>query len=121
MMRTTPADLAARGRIRSVLRGLLAVMSWGLTSGPAAAIVALPAAQTDHRPASESDRLLEEARRHESESLKMYRAGAYESALAEGQQALDIRQRVRGPDDAVVASSLNSLGLVYTARSEYAR
>jgi CHAT domain-containing protein/tetratricopeptide (TPR) repeat protein len=75
----------------------------------------------ERRAANEKDLLLYEARRRYSESMELYRAGWYDKAQPLGERALEIREKVLGSDHPEVAASLNQLGLIYTARSDYAR
>ena len=73
------------------------------------------------RAATERDQLLCEADGAFSESLRLSRSGAYEKAQALAERALELRERLLGPENAKVAASLNALGVVCAARNDYAR
>ncbi len=73
---------------------------------------------TDLRSATERDHLLYEALRLTSQSARLYKAGAYESAQPLTEHALKIREQVFGPSHPEVALSLNSLGLLCDAMSQ---
>ncbi|HEU4389880.1 MAG TPA: tetratricopeptide repeat protein, partial [Blastocatellia bacterium] len=71
------------------------------------------------RASTEQDRSLQEARRSQQESLALRRAGKYAEALVPGQRALEILERVKGPDDADVGSALANLGEAYRLKGDY--
>jgi CHAT domain-containing protein/Tfp pilus assembly protein PilF len=69
----------------------------------------------------EQDRALQEARKLDHESEKLYRAGKYDEALALAERVWEIRERILGADHLDVAQSLNLLALLYEVKSEYAK
>lgn len=73
------------------------------------------------RAATDRDRLLAEADSGFSESVRLYRSGGYEKAQALAERALELRERLVGPEHAKVAACLNAVGLICMARSDYAR
>ncbi len=76
---------------------------------------------TDVRSATERDRLLYEAQRLNSESKRLYQAGAYENAQSLSERTLEIRETVFGQDSPEVAATLNLLGLIRNARGDYGK
>jgi CHAT domain-containing protein/Tfp pilus assembly protein PilF len=73
------------------------------------------------RAATDDDRALQEARKLLDESLKLHRAGKYSEALPPVERALEIRQRVLGPEHPYVAQSLNNLAHIHVDKGAYAR
>jgi CHAT domain-containing protein/Tfp pilus assembly protein PilF len=73
------------------------------------------------RKVTERERSLEAARRLQLESIRSRRAGKYDQALESAQRALDIRERLLGPEDQYVASALSNLGDVYRYKGEYSK
>jgi len=73
------------------------------------------------RAANIQDRTLYDARLQYSEALRLYPAGAYEKAQLLAARALDLREKALGPDQPEVAETLNLLGVICTARSDYNR
>jgi CHAT domain-containing protein/Tfp pilus assembly protein PilF len=73
------------------------------------------------RAANEKDVVLYEARRQYSDALNLYRTGAYDKAQLKAEHALGLREKTLGPDHAEVAASLNTLGLICSARGDYNR
>ena len=71
------------------------------------------------RAATDRDRLLDEARRQDTGSARLYRSSAYDNARPVAQRALEIRERALGSDDPEVAASLNLLGLISAARGDF--
>jgi CHAT domain-containing protein/Tfp pilus assembly protein PilF len=69
--------------------------------------------------ATENDRALYEARRLYEESRKLRRASNYDGALRLVERALEIRERVLGPDHPEVAAAINGLGVLYRQKGEY--
>ncbi len=64
------------------------------------------------RPATEEDRSLHEARVLLTESLSLSRAGKYKDALSIATRALEIREKILGPEHPEVAILLNRIGIV---------
>jgi CHAT domain-containing protein/Tfp pilus assembly protein PilF len=73
------------------------------------------------RAATEEDRALQEVRKLNAEFLRLYRAGEYDKALPPAERALEIRERVLGPDHPDVGASLNNLALTYYGKSNFAK
>lgn len=73
------------------------------------------------RAASEKEAVLYESRRQYSESLRLYRKGVYDKAQPLAEHALELAERTLGPDQTEVASPLNTLGLICSARGDYNR
>jgi CHAT domain-containing protein len=73
------------------------------------------------RAATDDDRALQEARRLLEESLKLHRAAKYGEALLQVERALEIRQRVLGPEHLYVAQSLNNLAHIHLDKGAYAK
>ena len=71
------------------------------------------------RAATEDDRSLQEARKLYAESLRLRGAGKFVEALPPGERALEIRRKVLGPEHPDVASSLNTLGVIYSRRGDF--
>jgi TonB family protein len=63
---------------------------------------------------------LAEAKRLSAETVKLYNQRKYDEALTLAKTALEIRERVLGPDGELVASSLGNLAEVYIAMHKYA-
>ncbi|HKF53911.1 MAG TPA: tetratricopeptide repeat protein, partial [Blastocatellia bacterium] len=73
------------------------------------------------RAVSEKDLVLYDARRQYSDSLNLFRTGSYDQAQLTAERALELREKTLGPDHVDVAASLNTLGLICTARGDYKR
>jgi CHAT domain-containing protein/Tfp pilus assembly protein PilF len=70
------------------------------------------------RAATESDRALQEARNLLAENIKLQSAAKYDEALPIIERALEIRERVLGPDHPDLAACLNSLGILYKNKGD---
>jgi CHAT domain-containing protein len=103
-------------QLRAVSLGLFR-NSWSLTF-IAAFLVSAPLGGQE-KGAGKDPRLVE-ADRVLSESRRLYRAGAYEKSLAEGQRALEARRRLLGGEDPSVAEALEELARSEMALARYA-
>ena len=70
------------------------------------------------RPATDTDRVLHDARRQAFQAFELYRAGAFDRARVAVERALEIRERVLGSNHAEVAAALNALGLIVAAKGD---
>lgn len=66
------------------------------------------------RSATESDRLLQEARELLFKSSTIYRAGNYKESLPLAERALEIREKYLGSENIEVAAILNTLGNIHS-------
>jgi CHAT domain-containing protein len=73
------------------------------------------------RAANEHDRSLHEARKLNTESSVLFRAGKYDEAVSVGVRALDAAEKVLGTDHVYVAYLLNALGKKQRAKGDYAK
>jgi CHAT domain-containing protein/tetratricopeptide (TPR) repeat protein len=73
------------------------------------------------RAAGQNDRALQDARKIFKESVQLLGAGKYNEAAPLIERALEIRERLQGPDHYDVAATLNLLAGAYRQRGEYAR
>jgi CHAT domain-containing protein/Tfp pilus assembly protein PilF len=73
------------------------------------------------RGATEDDRALHEARRLNTEFVRLYNAGNYDEARSLAERVLEIRERVLGSEHPDVAQALNSLAVFYGDIGDYAR
>ncbi|MBO0722299.1 MAG: CHAT domain-containing protein, partial [Blastocatellia bacterium] len=73
------------------------------------------------RAATENDLALQEARGLGTESVRLFRAGKYDDALSSAERSLEIRIKILGEDNYIVASSLNRLAACYSIKADYAR
>jgi CHAT domain-containing protein/lipopolysaccharide biosynthesis regulator YciM len=71
------------------------------------------------RTATAQDRELQEAQSLTAELNRLNAAGKWDEALELAKRALDIRERILGPEHAEVAESLHNLAAVYRAKSDY--
>ena len=60
-----------------------------------------------------------EAARLTSEVIRLFREGKYDEALPPALKALELRERLHGPDHPSLVSALNNLGAVQLGRKEY--
>ncbi|MGH9900958.1 MAG: tetratricopeptide repeat protein, partial [Pyrinomonadaceae bacterium] len=73
------------------------------------------------RGATADEKLLHEARKQHYESLRLNETGKTAEALELASRALEIREKVLGPDHAEVAASLRALGALYQSKDAPAR
>jgi len=73
------------------------------------------------RAATETDRALHEARILYEKANNLRRMGKYDEALPLTERALEIRERILGPDHHEVATALNRLAVLYSIKGEYAK
>src|SRR5262249_43574991 len=71
--------------------------------------------------AIDNDPALHEARRLYQGALKLRDAGKYDEAIPLFERALEIRERIFGPDHRDVADVLNSLAILYYYKGDYVR
>jgi TonB family protein len=62
---------------------------------------------------------LEESRLLSATVVKLYSAGKYDEALKPARRALEIRERILGPDHALVTSALGNLASVYMSLGHF--
>jgi CHAT domain-containing protein/Tfp pilus assembly protein PilF len=75
----------------------------------------------ESRRATESDRVLYEAYKLLTEFPRLYRAGKYDEALPLVERALEIRERVLGPEHPVVVATVNNLAILYQLIGDYTK
>jgi CHAT domain-containing protein/Tfp pilus assembly protein PilF len=73
------------------------------------------------RVATDTDRALHEAREQFEEALKLRHAGKYDEALPLVERALEIRERLLGPEHRDVDAAIDSLARIYTSKGEYVK
>ncbi|HKX32080.1 MAG TPA: tetratricopeptide repeat protein [Blastocatellia bacterium] len=73
------------------------------------------------RPATETDRLLHEARRWHEQALRLQRTGKFDEALPLAERALEAREKALGPDHRDVATTVNLLAVLYHSKGNYAK
>lgn len=71
--------------------------------------------------ATENDRALQEARNLYRKAIDLRGAGKYDESLLLFERALEIRERVLGPDHRDVASALNGLAAIYNDKGDSAK
>jgi CHAT domain-containing protein/Tfp pilus assembly protein PilF len=71
--------------------------------------------------AIDNDPALQEARKLYQGALKLRDAGKYDEAIPLFERALEIRERIFGPDHRDVADVLNSLAILYYYKGDYVR
>ena len=62
---------------------------------------------------------LEEATKLSRQAVSLFSENKFDEALVLGKQALDIREKILGPDHEAVASSLNCMADIYVAQQKY--
>jgi CHAT domain-containing protein len=75
----------------------------------------------DARTATDDDRSLQEALKLYAESNKLQRAFKFDEAFPLAERALEIRERVLGPDHLDVAVAVNSLAVLYLRKGDIAK
>jgi len=75
----------------------------------------------ESRVATDNDSALHEACRLDTEFNNLYKAAKYDEAILLAERALEIRERVLGPEHFEVAGALNFLGVLYFLKGDYAR
>jgi tetratricopeptide (TPR) repeat protein len=73
------------------------------------------------RAATENDRALQEARKLLKKSRDLRNAGKYDEALPYTEGALEIRERILGPDHSDVSQAINGLALLHYYKGEYSK
>jgi CHAT domain-containing protein/Tfp pilus assembly protein PilF len=73
------------------------------------------------RAATETDRALHQARTLYEKANNLRRMGKYDEALPSSERALEIREKILGPDHHEVATALNRLAVLYAIKGEYAK
>ncbi|HKX31148.1 MAG TPA: CHAT domain-containing protein, partial [Blastocatellia bacterium] len=73
------------------------------------------------RSATEDDRALHEARKLYLESGNLLDLEKYDQAIRACERAVEIRERVLGPDHAETADAINGLALIYLNQGNYSR
>jgi len=73
------------------------------------------------RIATETDRVLHEARKQITDILRLDSAGKYEEALPLAERELTIREKVLGPEHFEVAIALNHLAVVHSKTGNYVK
>jgi CHAT domain-containing protein/Tfp pilus assembly protein PilF len=69
----------------------------------------------------DNDSALHEARKLYQEALKLRDAGKYDEAIPLFERALEIRERILGPDHRDIAEALNSLAILYYYKGDSVR
>ncbi|HEX7998965.1 MAG TPA: CHAT domain-containing tetratricopeptide repeat protein [Pyrinomonadaceae bacterium] len=72
-------------------------------------------------PAESPQAPLAQATMMHQQVFELFQQGKYAEALGLAERALEIREKALGPDNIVVASSLNQLAALYLAMGDYAR
>jgi len=80
-----------------------------------------PNKQTAMMTAQEQSPEMEEARRLIDESIRLYKEGRFDEGIAASSRALEIYERLFGPEHKFTAVPLMSLALLYAAKQDYAR
>src|SRR5262249_40223739 len=73
------------------------------------------------RAATDNDRALQEARKLFKKAIDLRNAGKYDEALPYFESALEIRERMLGPDHLDVSQAINGLALLHYYRGEYSK
>src|SRR6266508_1201029 len=73
------------------------------------------------RAATEKDRVLQEARKLQTESQRLFRAGKYDASRPAAERALELREKALGPDHPDVAQSLHNLAIIHRLKGDYAK
>jgi len=73
----------------------------------------------DWRAATERERRLQDARKLDAESVRLYNAGKYDEALSLAERAVEIHRNELGPEHPDVAQSLRILAIIYRDKGNY--
>jgi tetratricopeptide (TPR) repeat protein len=73
------------------------------------------------RDTTDTDRALHDSHKRLYEALKLHKAGKYDEALPFAERALEIRERLLGPEHPDVAVAIDGLAFVYTYRGEFVK
>src|SRR6266540_4455509 len=103
------------GEVAGDYRLIVAPKQRGATSGRYEIRIA------ELRIATNDDRELQEARKLIKKGLEPQRAGKYDEAIPLIARALEIRERILGPDHRDVASTINVLANLYYYKGDYAK
>jgi CHAT domain-containing protein/Tfp pilus assembly protein PilF len=94
------------------------VLALALTlSAPIAALAQSPPAGS--APATSTDETLRRAWDLKAEALKAFQEGRFQEAIPKAREAVELRERVLGPDDLEVGEALDLLGRVLERNGEY--
>jgi CHAT domain-containing protein len=75
---------------------------------------------TDLRPATEDERALHQATQYFNDYVKLNRQFLYPEARASLQRSLDLREKILGPNDPLVATTISHLAASYDFTGDYA-
>jgi len=75
----------------------------------------------ESRAATENDRALQQARKLYKKAIDLRNAGKYDEAQRYFEGALEIRERMLGPDHPDVSLTINSLATIYYYKGEYSK
>src|SRR5262245_46793170 len=73
------------------------------------------------RAATENDRALQQARKLYKKAIDLRNAGKYDEALPYFESALEIRERILGPDHPDVSQAINGLAIIHYFKGEYSK
>jgi CHAT domain-containing protein/Tfp pilus assembly protein PilF len=73
------------------------------------------------RAATENDRALQEARKLYKKAIDLRNAGKYDETLPYFEGALEIRERMLGPDHSDVSQAINGLATIHYYKGEYSK
>jgi CHAT domain-containing protein/tetratricopeptide (TPR) repeat protein len=94
---------------------------WSLAAGATLAAILAPAAWAGPPATASTETPIAEAERLSNEADALDNAGHTLEAIARAERALELREAALGPADPLVARSVNSLGMLYDERGDYAR
>jgi tetratricopeptide (TPR) repeat protein len=75
----------------------------------------------EFRAATENDRALQEARKMYKKAIDLRNAGKYDEALPYFEGALEIRERILGPDHSDVSQAINGLAVLHGYKGAYSK
>src|SRR5262245_1664583 len=73
------------------------------------------------RAATENDRALQQARKSYKKAIDLRNAGKYDEALPYFEGALEIRERILGPDHPDVSQAITGLATIHNFKGEYSK